>query len=489
MNENLNLTDESAIYQRLYSIKVTAHVLSSVSSAAAGDTVSLSVTPETGFVLSTLALDKGSLNERVSSSTLLYTFTMPASNVVVSATYSAAQSNNVSGGGGGGTAQTQTIPVSGNGSSISLNVTLSGKLATLSLGTSDLSSLIFPSSNITFDLSSLDDISGVVIPSGMFSTVSGANTLTISLADASVTFEHTSLMAIAAAGGGDVTLTATSVDPKTLSAKQQTLIGSHPVISLSLTSGSTVISKFGGGTVKLSLPYTLGANENPDTIVVWCISDSGIMDAVTGNYDPDTKSVVFTVKHFSKYAVGILPFTDFSRDDWYFDSVSFAYANGLITGTGASEFDPNLPMTRAMLITVLWRLADSPKAQSTGSFSGEPSDMWYSYALSWALENGIVMGYGNGSFGANNELTREQMAVIIVNYAKYKGYDVSTSSDLSSFTDRDSVSSWAKNAMLWAYGKNLVSGTGGGLLSPHSNATRCQIAAILQRFIENIVSK
>ncbi len=259
-------------------------------------------------------------------------------------------------------------------------------------------------------------------------------------------------------------------------------MGDRQVIDLTLKVGSKTVSDFGTGTAVVRVPYSLGAGEAPNAVVVWYLNDDGVLEPVTGRYDAESACVVFTVDHFSQYVLGILPFEDVSRGKWYFDSVSFAYANKLFSGVGETVFAPDAVMTRAMLVTVLWRLEGKPAAGNS-AFTDVKEGEWYTDAVAWAAEQNIVSGYGSGLFGTDDAITREQMALILKNYAAYKGMDVSASNDLGGFTDCESISSWAKAAMQWANAKGYVNGTGGGMLEPKGLASRCKVAAILHRFI------
>ena len=141
-------------------------------------------------------------------------------------------------------------------------------------------------------------------------------------------------------------------------------------------------------------------------------------------------------------------------------------------------------MTRAMLAQVLYNLEGKPAA--TGApFQDVAPGQWYANAVAWAAENGIVSGYGNGRFGPNDPITREQLATILHRYASKKGYDTSASASLSGFSDSASVSGYAQEALSWAVGAKLVSGMGNNALNPAGTATRAQVATILMRFCEN----
>ncbi len=179
---------------------------------------------------------------------------------------------------------------------------------------------------------------------------------------------------------------------------------------------------------------------------------------------------------------GDLPFTDVSEGDWFYNPVVYVYENGLMTGTSDTTFEPNTHLSRAMLVAVLHRLEGSPSAESAG-FSDVSEGDWYAQAVNWAASVGVVNGFDDGTFQPNTAITREQLAAILRNYAAYKGLDVSTSGDLSTYTDAASVSDWAKESVTWAVGQGLLSGVTDDTLAPQACATRAQVAAILQRYL------
>ena len=176
-------------------------------------------------------------------------------------------------------------------------------------------------------------------------------------------------------------------------------------------------------------------------------------------------------------------FQDVSDNAWYYDAVNYAVRHGLMNGVGNGNFAPDSPMTRAMLVTVLWRYENSPK-EGTNTFSDVPAGQWYTDAVAWAAANGIVGGVGGGKFDPNGNITREQMAAILYRYAQKKGFDTSAKGNLSKFPDAGKVSDWAKDAIAWAVGEGIIGGSDGKLL-PQGNATRAQVSTILMRFIEN----
>ena len=179
-------------------------------------------------------------------------------------------------------------------------------------------------------------------------------------------------------------------------------------------------------------------------------------------------------------------FDDVNEDDWFDEASWFCAAHGLMQGTGHRQFDGNIGTNRAMLVTVLYRLGNSSDSLEN-IFSDVEEGKWYSEAIAWAAHNKIVEGYGNGNFGPNDTLTREQMVAVLYRYSVFMKYDASKLNDLDSFTDADAISGWALAAMKWAVGNGIVEGVGNDLVSPETGATRAQFAAIMQRFCTGFV--
>lgn len=186
-------------------------------------------------------------------------------------------------------------------------------------------------------------------------------------------------------------------------------------------------------------------------------------------------------------ASGHHPFTDVADTDWYNSAVQYVYEHGMMSGTGNGKFSPDETTTRGMIVTILHRLEGTPSANGV-AFSDVASGKWYSEAVSWASSKDIVNGYGNGIFGPEDTITREQMAAILYRYANYKDYDVSASTSLSKYIDSTQTSSYAAESMAWANATGLIAGTSSTTLSPKGRATRAQAATILMRFCENVVN-
>lgn len=181
-------------------------------------------------------------------------------------------------------------------------------------------------------------------------------------------------------------------------------------------------------------------------------------------------------------------FVDVKLGSWYYNSIVYAVSNGLMNGVGDSKFEPEEGMTRAMLVTVLWRYEGSPK-QRPSTFSDVRRGQWYSEAVSWAAKNGIVTGVGDNKFEPDTQITREQIATILYRYAQKKRADTSARGSLSAFPDNGKVNGWAKTALQWCVGEGLIGGTnenGKVYLDPQGTATRAQVATILMRYIEKL---
>ena len=181
-------------------------------------------------------------------------------------------------------------------------------------------------------------------------------------------------------------------------------------------------------------------------------------------------------------AADVFSFWDVPKDRWSRDVVAYAWRKGYMNGVADKYFDPAGSMTRAMTVTVLYRIEGSPEVSETARFSDVKSGAWYADAVSWAEKNGIVNGVSETKFAPNAKVTREQLVAILYRFASNRGDDVGTKGDLSVFKDNKKVSSYARDAFAWAVGTGLVNGITADTVAPRGNATREQFAAILYRF-------
>ena len=185
------------------------------------------------------------------------------------------------------------------------------------------------------------------------------------------------------------------------------------------------------------------------------------------------------------------PFDDVKEGIWYDEAATYVYENGIMTGTAEKTFDPNKPFSRAMLAQIIYAIAEKPAVSGASTFKDVPAGKWYTNAVTWCASKGIVSGYPDGTFKPDASIKRQEMATILRKYAEVSGKDVKATGDLSKFSDQAKVSNYARTAMSWAVGNNMISGTKQGstiLLDPQGTATRAQAAVILKAYCENILA-
>ena len=240
-----------------------------------------------------------------------------------------------------------------------------------------------------------------------------------------------------------------------------------------------------GGTVTLTVTPDEGYRLEKLTVKDASGNELKLVDQGEGRYSftmPDT-NVTVEASFVLDDGAG-LPFTDVAVGDWYYDAVAYVYENGLMTGTSGTLFSPNATTTRAMIVTILYRLEGSPVANGSAGFTDVAYGTWYTAAVNWAAANDIVTGYGSGKFGPMDPITREQMAAILFRYADFKGMDTTARADLSGYTDAGDISAYAVEAMSWANAEGFITGTTATTLKPQGSATRAQVATILTRYAQ-----
>ena len=213
-------------------------------------------------------------------------------------------------------------------------------------------------------------------------------------------------------------------------------------------------------------------------------ADKGLTKKIT-SVKLDANTTVYA--KWTEAPVSGLPFGDVKSADWFYNDVKYVYEKGMMAGTAADVFAPNATTTRAMIVTILYRLEGSPAVTGTSAFVDVPVGQWYTDAVNWAAANQIVKGTSATTFAPNDSITREQMAAILYRYAQYKGYDVTKKADLSGYSDNGQVSAYAKDALAWANAAKLINGVTNTTLAPQGNATRAQVSAILHRFCDGVV--
>ena len=181
------------------------------------------------------------------------------------------------------------------------------------------------------------------------------------------------------------------------------------------------------------------------------------------------------------------PFTDVTEgDDWFYDAVAYVYENGIMAGTGETTFEPYMELDRAMAAQLFYNLEGKPAVTGDSTFTDVTSAHWAVDAITWAAQNDIVAGIGGNLYDPDSNVTREQFAVMLYKYARFKGYDLTATGDLTRFPDAGSISSWAETALSWANGKGLINGHENGTIDPKGSTIRAQAASIMANFDQNV---
>ena len=295
--------------------------------------------------------------------------------------------------------------------------------------------------------------------------------------------------------GGDIILRADKVDALR-STEAKAAIGTRPAYDLSLVylSGGkeTPIANLNGHTISVRLPYTPAKGEQTGNLYAVYVDDAGKVEWITkSSYDASQKAVVFETGHFSVYGVGyktfVPAFTDITGH-WAADNILFAASRGLLSGTSDTTFSPDTGMTRGMFVTTLGRLAGiNPDSYQTGKFTDVKADAYYAPYVNWAAQTGIVEGITATTFAPDTNINREQMAVIMKNYAAKLGYDLPQTLRAVTFADNTQISSWAKDAVKSMQQAGILTGKNENKFDPKGTATRAEVATVLRRFVEIVI--
>ena len=291
--------------------------------------------------------------------------------------------------------------------------------------------------------------------------------------------------------GGDLILRVSKA--AVTSAEAKAAIGTRPVYEFSLVDGKEApLTDWQGKTVSVKLPYTPAANEQAGNLYAAYVDGNGKVQWLTkSSYDADQKAVIFEAQHFSIYGVGYKnpapAFTDITNH-WAKDNILFAASRGLFSGTSKTTFSPNTTLTRGMFVTALGRLAGiDPADYQNRKFTDVKTDAYYAPYVNWAASKGIVNGTGATTFAPDNKITREQMAVIMKNYADKMGYSIPKTLEAVTFADNAQISSWAKDAVKAMQQAGVLSGKENNRFDPQGSATRAEAATVLHRFVEIVI--
>lgn len=240
------------------------------------------------------------------------------------------------------------------------------------------------------------------------------------------------------------------------------------------------ITHFDGGEVAVTLPYTLGEDENPLALVIYYVDEDGNVEHFTCVYDAEKETIAFVTTHFSYYAIGYdesrvfsAMFADVDHDAWYYEAVAYVVGNGLFNGVSANQFAPDALMTRAMVFTVLHRMSGD-ETQGGG-------EDWHVDGVNWSTQNGITDGSNLFSY-----MSKEQLATTFYRYANLVGADTSHQLDLSDYDNHHQVSHWALEPKSWALATGVLENPEAGALNPTGSATRAEVAAMIMRLAETV---
>ena len=385
----------------------------------------------------------------------------------------------------GSNAQVRLLPVTGS-SAATTQAYVQGDTATVFLTSRQLRAATGAQSGVAVTVDATDPAVGTVVLAGRSianACDAGAAALQVKFRSGTVTLDARALAALDLHKDVAVSLTGAS-----LNAAQQRALGTQAGSAV-LANASVLVDGAAASCPAGSVRAAVAVNA-ADDLTAWSLADDGSISTVGGAYDAGQQTYAFDVVN-GVTAIARFPFTDVVAGTWYYGAAAYAYNNGLFAGMTPTTFAPNATMTRAMLVSVLWRLAGEPAPKAPNTFVDVPDGAWYTDAVTWAAENGVVSGIGGSRFDPSGFVTREQTAEILYNYAHSKGYDVSARADLTAFPDAASVSGWAEEALSWANAAGLINGTvrdGQTILDPQGSASRAQVAMILMNYVEHVVN-
>lgn len=508
-----NVTETLAVntdnlFRKTYAITAgkaeNGSVSASAARAKAGDKVTLTAAPASGYQLKTLTLTpETALDKTVSASTLTYTFTMPANDVAVTAAFAVKPSSGSGAGGGGGAGGGAVAPAptdSGSssitapdGTKVPATVEVKNGTAAVSADSSKLTA-VSGKDSLTLDLSADSTVRAVSLTGDVVAALAGAkNGAALTLPNGTVALDRETLTALGSAAQADgmASISIASADKSSLTDAQRKYLPKNGTI---LNISAQVQPKNGtatrihalNGTASVSVAYSLKSGESAAHLVAYYLSEDGSFEKLPVIYDAATGKATFKTTHFSTFVITheySSDFSDVNLRKWFYNEVNTALENGWFKGLTATKFGPDDGMTRAMLVQVLYRMSGS-KAASTAQFTDVADGKWYAEAIAWASENGIVNGFTDGRFQPDTLITRQQLAAILYRYDTYRGHTPQGSAALDGYADAASVESWAAEAMSWANGNGLVTGVTPTTLVPNGTATRAQVAVILSRYTD-----
>jgi hypothetical protein len=397
---------------------------------------------------------------------------------------------NTGGGGANTPAASAPTPITTADGSVSIDYTNSNGDIKLALPIAKVAEIINKSDDTAaIDASGVQEAATLTIDKDPLSRIANATpNIALYFPCGYLTFDRTAAQSIlTSAGASSVSFGFSPVGTQTLPSAWRMYLGAEDsVFDISLSSGSQNISVF-NGFMTVAVPYfgTLPA-------AAWYLGATG-KEKLPSSYNATTNMLSFNLPgHFSYYVVGpddeaawTNPFADISDSDWFYDDAEYAVTHGLFTGSSADTFSPNATMTRAMLVTVLGRLAGADtETDAAPSFDDVPEGQYYTTYAAWAKEEGIVGGTGDNKFSPNAAITRQDLATVLLRYADAASKQFPVTLQYAPFADENLIANYAKTAAETLYAGGIINGKPGNIFDPRGNATRAEVAAVIHRFAE-----
>jgi uncharacterized repeat protein (TIGR02543 family) len=395
-----------------------------------------------------------------------------------------------SGGGGGGGGGGGPATVTGGDGTIALTYSLSEGVASFFLLDNEVEDILDRSNNTSvFDLSRVPNGTGARMPIGPVTELVNAGlSIQFKMPQGTVTFDAAAVKsALSKTTGNYVNLSLNTVGYASLTAAQQANVKQGDLVYNISFGGGTQATGASGGTISVTIPY-----DGPTPVSVWYLSSTGALEKIDCVYDSTNKTVSFKTNHLSLFVIGSgssqsekqSPFADIAQRAWYFDAVAFVFENGLMVGTSADKFSPDNSLTRGMIVSIIHRMAGRPNISALPNpFNDVADDAWYVETVKWAADLGIVSGYGDGRFGPEDPVTKEQLAALLYRAQELTRQSVLNNNSEKVFADQDTVSDWAEDVMKALLAQGIFDDFPSDQLNPQAPASRAEVASMLHRYL------
>ncbi len=338
---------------------------------------------------------------------------------------------------------------------------------------------------INIDVSDNTMVSGIVLPSVILDDIeeSGFNeNLNLVLPEGRLEIDFKQLKQLSTKD--DVKVEIHRTNNNLLNKLQRKSLGknlSNKIVELVVYDGNKKLKSLGFTKAKLTIDYKLGKDEKKENIVIWSLKEDGTLQQEKFTYNEKLQKIEFSPNKLSKFVVASFPFDDVMSDYWAYSNIATSYNQNILIGISETKFAPKMPVSRAMLAAIMYRIAKGEEADAYSQFKDVNSSSWYAKYVVWARKNNIIKGYDGVYFGPDDNITREQMVTVIYRYLK-KSTNLSDTK-LSKYADAKDVSGYAIEPMKWALEQGIIKGVSEKRLSPKTNVTRAQMATFIKRLL------